>query len=131
MILSIFKLIYNYDLRSFTISLISKRLLLIFIAEAGEVGGVGPKLLAFHGSDNMRFFYNYRAALIDEMNAKLMKRKSTRCSPLYNTLLLKNRELMLPRASTPSTLTLGNCDIHVEQMCKVGINSKITRAKMR
>lgn len=50
MILSIFKLIYNYDLRSFTISLISQRLLLIFIAEAGEVGGVGPKLLAMRFS---------------------------------------------------------------------------------
>lgn len=63
MTLSIFTLIYNYDLHSFTISLTSQRILLIFIAEAGEVG-VGPKLLAFYGSDNMRFFYNYRAALI-------------------------------------------------------------------
>lgn len=61
--LSIFKLIYNYYSRSFTISLISQRILLIFIAEAGEVGGVGLKLLAFHGSDNMRVFLQLQSSL--------------------------------------------------------------------
>lgn len=35
---------YNHDLHIFTITLASEQILLIFIAEAGVVGGVGPKL---------------------------------------------------------------------------------------